>query len=650
MRIPNRTFSSVLPVSLKVGAAAFVSLAVLAPVARAEEDSEQTTTSPIIVTASRLETEQRSVASSVTTVTAEEIAAGQYRTVIDALAAVPGVEVVQSGGPGGNAVAFIRGANSEHTLVLLDGIELNNPASPNRAFNLANLTLENIDRIEVVRGPQSSLYGSDALGGVINIISKVPQEGARVSITSEAGGYGSFTQLGAASYADKQVEFSTGVTRQDIGSISAANARDGNSEHDPYENTSVSGRLKWTPTDIFDSSVTTRYDRSRADLDNSGGVGGDDPNRRIRNEEIFLRGESAAHLLRGILTPRVSLSYSRHQLGDRNDPDLTSADLLRSEYHGDLLKLQGTTEIRPLNELSMVLGAETERERADSFYRSDGAFGPYEDTFLGRDVRTNAIFGESRLEPLKDIYIDLGGRVDNHAIFGRYETFRVAPAVLLASGTKLRGSVGSGFKAPSLVQLYSSFGDPQLKPEESTGWDLGIDQKFLRERVTLGVAYYRNTFDNLITFNPSTFVLSNIANASTQGMEFSGDIRLTSMLQLKATYTYTDSQDDATGAALLRRPKNIGTVTLLFTPTERLRAQLQWRGYSSRFDNDFSTGTPTRVSLGGYGLLYLTGSYQLSERVELFARIDNLLDKEYEEVYGFGTFGAAAYGGVKVTL
>jgi vitamin B12 transporter len=642
--------SAARPSALKALAAVVIGLAALTPVVAAEEVSEQTTTSPIIVTASRLETDQRSVASSVTTVTADDIAAGQYRTVIDALAAVPGVEVVQSGGPGGNAVAFIRGANSEHTLVLLDGIELNNPASPNRAFNVANLTLENIERIEVVRGPQSSLYGSDAIGGVINIISKVPQAGARMNITSEAGGYGSFTQLGAASYADKQVEFSSGVTRQDIGSISAANSRDGNLEHDPYENTSLSGRAKWRPTELFDTAVTTRYDRSRANLDNSGGVGGDDPNRRIRNEELFLRGESTAHLLKGVFTPRVSLAYSRHQLGDRNDPDQRSSELLRSEYNGDLLKLQGTAEIRPIDEFSMVVGAETERERADSFYRSDGAFGPYEDTFLGRDVRTNALFGESRVELLKQVYIDLGGRVDNHAIFGRYETFRVAPAVLLPSGTKLRGSVGTGFKAPSLVQLYSSFGDPQLRPEESTGWDIGVDQKLLRERVTFGVAYYKNSFDNLITFNPSTFVLSNIANASTHGVEFSGDIRLTSMVQLKATYTYTDSEDQATGAALLRRPKNVGTVTLLCTPTERLRAQLQWRGYGSRFDNDFSTGTPSRVSLGGYGLLYLTGSYQLTEKVELFARIDNLLDKEYEEVYGFGTLGAAAYGGVKVTL
>ncbi len=629
----------------------FISALVVPQQGHAEDEAEgAVTASPIIVTASRIETRQVNVASSVSTVTEDDIDDGQYRNVTNAIDPVPGLDVVQSGGPGGVAVAFIRGANSEHTLVLLDGIELNNPASPNRAFNLTNLTLENIERIEVLRGPQSSLYGSDAMGGVINIISKRSDKGLRMNLRSEAGSYNSFTQVGNLSYGSDWLEVSNGITRQDIGSISSANSRDGNFEHDGYENTSLSNRIKVLPSELFDATFTTRYDRSNAALDNSGGVGGDDPNRRFNNEEFFTRGEITGHLLDKTLTPTLSLSYSHHTLDDTNDPDSISSEFLRSNYKGDLLKLQGVTTWSPAQYFSAVLGAETERERADSFYRSDGTFGPYEDVLGWQDARTNAIFTEARLSYDKSLYLDLGGRVDDHSRFGTYKTWRVAPAYLLDADTKLRGSVGTGFKAPSLVQLYSSYGNSDLSPEENVGWDVGIDRDLFKNRLAVSVGHYHNYFDNLIAFDPSTFILNNIRNAETSGCEVSTDLKITQRLSLGAAYTYTDSQDDDTGEALLRRPKNKATVTVVYLPTSRIKTQLQWRAYSSRFDTDFSASEPRRTSLGGYGLVNFTISYQVSEKVEFFSRIDNIFDKEYEDVLGFGTLGAAAYGGIKLTV
>jgi vitamin B12 transporter len=265
-------------------------------------------------------------------------------------------------------------------------------------------------------------------------------------------------------------------------------------------------------------------------------------------------------------------------------------------------------------------------------------------------VRTNAIFGETRVSYNDSLYLDLGGRVDDHARFGTYETYRIAPAILLNSTTKLRGSLGSGFKAPSLVQLYSSYGNAALRPEETVGWDLGIDKQVLKDRLAVSVGYFHNSFDNLISFDPQTFVLNNIKSATTSGCEVSADLTFTQQLSLRTAYTYTDSQDDDTGEALLRRPKNKGSLTLSYSPTPRLRTMLQWRGFSSRFDNDFSSYPARRTTLGGYGLVNVTVSYQLTERVELLSRIDNLFDKEYEDVYGFGTFGAAAYAGLKLSL
>jgi vitamin B12 transporter len=615
----------------------------------AQDSSNDEKANPIIVTASRLETRASDVASSVTVIDSEELQRGQYTTVLQALRKVPGLDLVQSGGAGGNVAAFLRGANSEHTLVLLDGIELNNPASPSRAYNLANLTLENVERIEVIRGPQSMLYGSDAMGGVINIITKRAEQGASVRVSSEAGAYNTFNQVAQVAYGSDRVESTTGLTRQDVGNISAADARDGNSEHDRYENTSLTNTTKLRVTDNTDASATTRYTRSHSNLDNTGGVGGDDPNRNLFNEEFFTRGEVVGHHLAKTLTTAAWVSYGHHYLKDYNDPDQRSTDMLRSSYGGDLFDLGGKAVWSPRRYFSAVVGGETQRERADSSYSSDGAWGPYNDELYGAAARTNSIYAESKVSYEDSVFLDSGIRYDSHSIFGDRTTFRIAPAVLVGSSTKLRGSVGTGFKAPSLVQLYSSYGNPDLAAERNVGWDVGVDQQLFSKKATASLTYFHTSFENLISFNPSTFVLENIAQAKTQGLESAVTVDFTKQVSARVSYTYTDTVDDNTGEALLRRPKNKGSVGLTYRPTEKTTTALTWRGYSSRFDNDFSGSTPQRISLSGYGLVDVSASYDLSPKTRLFTRIENLFDQEYQEVYGFGTMGAAAYAGVSVT-
>jgi vitamin B12 transporter len=569
---------------------------------------------------------------------------------MNALRQLPGVDVVQSGGNGGNAAVFLRGGNSEHTLVLLDGIELNNPATANRSFNLANLTLENIERIEVIRGPQSTIYGSDAMGGVINLISKKAKEGVHANVSSEAGSYNSFTQLGNVSYGSDVFDVSTGVTRQDIGGISSADARYGNKEQDDYQNTSLSNRIRFAPSKTIEATNTLRYTRSHSNLDNCGGQGCDDPNRWIRNNEFFTRGDVSAKLLGDTLTPAAYISYTRHSLDDVNSPDLASQELLDSAYNGDIVTVGSRMTWSPSDMFSTVVGGETQGERASSFYRSDGAFGPFEDTFYGREARTNSVYAESRLSYNKKAYLDAGVRHDNHSIFGGKTTFKVAPAVHLLDTTKLRGSVGTGFKAPSLVQLYSSYGNRDLQAETSTGWDVGLDQDIVKDTLTTSFTFFNTDYDELITFNPSTFILENIDNATTQGFEVGATYQMHQDLSVRLAYTYTDTENKTTGEGLLRRPRNKNSLTVAYAPITNMRAQLQWRVYSSRFDNDFNSYPPERVSLGGYGIVDLALSYKLGDSTELFGRVDNLFDKEYQDVLGFGTMGAAAYAGVRVEL
>jgi vitamin B12 transporter len=630
---------------------AIITGAVTCANAQEAKTTEPAKVGQILVTGSVLDETLENTGSSVSVVSEQDLKDGQYRNAIDALQQVPGVDVVQSGGNGGNAAVFLRGGNSEHTLILLDGVELNNPATANRSFNMANLTLENIERIEVIRGPQSTVYGSDAMGGVINLVSKKAKQGVNARVTSEAGSYNSFTQVGDVSYGSERFDFSTGITRQDIGGISAADAGDGNKEQDDYQNTSLSNRMRFAPTKDIEATTTTRYTRSHTNLDNRGGVGGDDPNRWIKNNEFFTRGDVSLKLLEETLTPSAYISYTRHTLDDTNSPDAASIESLDSMYHGDITTVGSRARWTPGEYFSAVLGGETQGERADSYYRSDGAFGPYEDTFFGREARTNSVYLESKLSYNDRAWIDTGVRHDNHSIFGGKTTFKVAPAVRVAESTKLRGSVGTGFKAPSLVQLYSSYGNRDLQAETVTGWDVGIDQDIVADVLSSSLTFFRNSYDELITFNPSTFVLENINKSYTQGFEVGSTLQATEELSMRLAYTYTDTEDEDTGESLLRRPRNKNSVTFVYAPTgNRFRAQLQWRLYSSRFDNDFNSYPPQRVSLAGYGIVDLAVSYKLSDSVELISRVDNVFDQEYQEVLGFGTMGAAAYAGIRVEL
>jgi vitamin B12 transporter len=617
----------------------------------AEEVGEKpSSVNQIIVTGTGIDSTLENTGSSVSVLTEQDLKDGQYRNALNAIRQVPGVDVVQSGGNGGNAGVFLRGANSEHTLVLLDGIELNNPATANRSFNLANLTLENIERIEILRGPQSTIYGSDAMGGVINLISKKAKNGVRADVSSEAGSYNSFNQIGNLSYGSDDFDLSSGITRQDIGGISAADARYGNREQDDYQNTSLSNRMRYAPIKGVEATNTLRYTRSHSNLDNCGGVGCDDPNRWIRNNELFTRGDLSAKFLDDTLTPSAYIAYTRHSLDDVNFSDPTSRELLNSGFNGDIVTVGSRISWSPSEVLSSVVGAETQGERASSFYSSDGAFGPYQDNFYGQEARTNSTFIESRLSYNKSAYLDAGVRHDNHSIFGGKTTFKVAPALHVTDTTKLRGSVGTGFKAPSLVQLYSSYGNRDLQAETSTGWDLGIDQEILKDKFSTSFALFHSDYNELITFSPSTFILENINKATAQGFEVGANYDLLEDLSLRLAYTYTDTENKTTGEALLRRPRNKNALTVVYAPSSRWRGQLQWRVYSSRFDSDFNAYPPERATLGGYGLVDLAVSYKVSESAELFSRIDNLFDKEYQDVLGFGVMGAAAYAGVRVEL
>ena len=606
----------------------------------------------VVVTANRVETPLDEVASSITILKREDLEQKQQQSVLQALQGVASVDVVQSGGPGGNAAVFMRGANPDHTLVLIDGVEANNPINPSRAFNFADLTLDNIERIEILRGPQSTLYGSDALGGVVNIITRKGDPDGQGIVSVEAGSYGSFLERAALSGASGRFDYAFGLSREDVQGISAASQRYGNTETDGYDNTSFSSRLGAELSAQLQSQIIMRFSDAKSELDNFGGAQGDDPNRVAYDRQFFGRAELNASWLDTRVRQTLGFSYADQVYKDLNDPDIAHpGEIMRSRYEGRSHKVDLQNSFTVCSATTIVGGLETQVESGESQYFSDGMFGPFEDNFNGRTATTNAYYAQLQTEFFDRLYPTAGLRLDQHSKFGSEVTWRVGPALLFReSGTKLSSTVGTGFKAPSLFQLYSSYGNPDLEPEKSVGVDAGIEQILADGELTLGATYFHNDFDNLITFEPNTFKFMNTTKATTQGLEAFIRYVLSEAWSSALTYTYADSEDKELKESLLRRPRHKAAFDVVHHWGDQANAGVSVVFVGSRFDNNYSSYPVTRTSLGSYVLVNLNGSLKIAESVSLFARIENIFDREYEQVYGYGTPGAGVYGGIKVEL
>lgn len=605
----------------------------------------------IVVSPNRYETEAREVASSVRVFTEEQIEDQKLTDVSELLRQDPSLNVVRSGGPGGNVSVSIRGANPEHTLVLLDGIEMNNPVLPGRTFNFADFLADNIERVEILRGPQSVLYGSDALGGIVSMTTKRASGPAKLTVLSEAGSYNTYVERVGLHGGTSLVDYSLGFGREDTQGISAASAAYGNDEKDGYGNSAFSGRFGLNPSDDIRATAVLRVIESVAELDNFGGAAGDDPNRELDNTQIFTAGSLQGKFFDELLKSTVSYNYTNQRFEDDNDPDVLSQDFLRSDYKGLLSTVNLINELNLSKSDKILAGLETQTENASSHFSSDGAFGPFTEDFARRSATTNAYFLSGQHSFNERLVGNAGVRIDDGSQFGSEVTWRIAPVILFPEhGLRLKGTLGTGYKAPSLLQLYSSFGDPSLNPEKSLGVDAGIEKTFEDYGVVLSTTYFHQDFDELVSFDPSTFRYQNLGNATTSGVETDITVGLAEQAELRLGYTYLDATNDDDGSSLLRRAKNRVQAELKLNPTDKISLVTTFGYVGNRFDNDFTSATPQRVELSGFPLVAATLNYQVTPQIQVFTRIENLLDREYEEVLGYGTLGSVAMAGIKVSL
>ena len=605
----------------------------------------------IVVTATRTETPLKEIASSVTVVTAADIERKQQASVSDVLRGTPGLDVVQSGGRGRATSFFLRGTNSDHTLVLVDGVEMNDPISAGRSYDFANLSVDNIERIEVLRGPQSTLYGSDAMGGVINIITKRGNGRPALSLLTQGGSLGTFRGSGSFSGGDPMYNYSLGLSWQNVQGFSAANKTLGNIEKDNYRNATLSGKIGATPREHIAFDLMFRIIDATSDLDNGGGIGQDDPNNRQDTRQIFIRPQVSLKLWNRRWQQTIGYAFSDHDRENNNPVDPAHpVDSSESTFKGRIHQFDWQNTVHLHEYTSAVFGIETEEEQGNSIFRSDGAFGPFESIFTDQSARITGYYLQDQIQYRNMVFATAGIRVDNHSLFGRHTTYRLAPAIFIEhTGTRLKGTYGTGFKAPSLFQLYSSFGSPTLQPGKSTGWDVGIEQYGWGRKLGIGLTYFRNDFTNLIDFDNNTFTYSNISAARTQGTEWFGRLAPVPDVRFQINYTYTDTEDKSTGLTLVRRPRHKWRIDTDYDINERANVHLGVLIVGKRENTDFSTFPSTRVTLNRYEVVNLAASYRVLSNLQIFGRIDNLFDKSYEEVLGFGTPGVSAYAGIRLS-
>jgi len=604
----------------------------------------------VVVTATRIETPAGQVASSVTVITADDIEKKHARTVLDVLRDVPGSSVTHQGGAGGASSVFLRGANSFHTLVLIDGVEANDPINPNRAFDFGHLSTDNIERIEVLRGPQSTLYGSDAIGGVINIITKRGGTKASSFLAVETGSFDTTRFSAGARGKSGPVVYSLAVSDFDSEGISSASADDGNTERDGYENITLSGRFDISPGRVWNLSVVTRIVNARSELDDFGGVGGDDPNFVEEVDQLFVRLEAAADFMDGRMENTFGVSMSRHERSDADSPDpLHSVDLNDSFFKGSIRKLdwQGNYFLNDSN--TLVFGIESEVEHGKSEVNlDDPIFGSYTSTF-DEEETTTGYFLEEQLEAGHGIYSTVGVRVDDHSRFGKETTWRIAPAVLFSDGRlKVKGTYGTGFKAPSLSQLLGFGGNVNLNPEKSTSWDMGVERKFSGKRTVLGATWFASDIEDMIIFSPS-FILENINEAKITGLEITASADILHSVSVDGQYTHLNTLEKSTGDDLLRRADDQLSVNFAWTAAKG-NMDIEYLYVGKREDMDFSTFPSSRVDLAAYRIVNISSSVIITDAVTLAGKLKNILDEDYEEVFGYGTPGVSGYVGVKVEL
>jgi vitamin B12 transporter len=607
----------------------------------------------IIVTATRLASDPSRVAESVSIITAEQARDSQKLALSDLLTTVPGVTVSRTGGLGKQTSLFIRGAESEHTLVLIDGVKLNDPSSPGGGYDFADLMVNDIARIEVLRGAQSALWGSQAIGGVVNIITPVPAGPLSTTSSAEYGSFGTGEATVEAQAGTDRFAWRAGGSYLTTDGISAFDENLGGREDDGYRRVAAQVRALWYISDAVTADVRSYWWRGRSDIDGFPPPNfslADTPEYSTTSEWVSYAGINI-DALDGKLKHRLGVAHTDIDRENTN-PALTVPTTFDANGRNTRLEYQGTLQIT--DGLSTVFGIEREESRFETASPNEVAPNPVP---LRNELRLDSVYGLVQFSPVQPVTLTAGLRYDDHETFGSNTAAQAGAAWTVTPSTLLRAGYGEGFKAPTLYQLFSEYGTPSLAPEESEDWDVGIEQR-LGESVVVSATYFDRDTENMVDFvscfgsslpqcaiQPFGFY-ENVARTHADGVELGLSAQLTESLRFDANYTDLNaenaSQGPNFGKELRRRPGESANAAISYRWSIPLTTTLAAQYMGRSFENASNT-----VVLDDYVLVDLRASYELTGGWEIYGRVENLLDEEYETARRYGSIGRGIYAGFR---
>ncbi len=611
----------------------------------------------VVVTASLAPLSARDVGSSITVITREEIEQRQVKFVGDLLRDVPGFNVSQAGGPGAQTQVRVRGSEANQVLVLIDGIRANDPAAADE-FQWQYALTSDVERIEIVRGPQSSIWGSDAVAGVINIIRKKDAPASYLAGTAEFGSFSTTDLAVDGAWSNSAVRLRGGLAYYESDGITAALA---GTEKDGTDNTTANLGLEWDITaaiELLASVQSVDASNQFDDFDFFGTGLPVDADRVTDAEQAYWRAELRFAPEDSIWSGNLSVNYTdtdNTNIYDGAFNSSTAAETL--EFRGRasaLLEGPGGGQHR--------FTAALDYQELDFSQR--GIASDFGDPNQDQTQDITGLAGEYVGQPFDKLTWTLSARHDDNSDFKDINTWQVAGSYQLSSAVRLRGSYGTGSKTPTFTERYGFFedffiGNPDLKPEESRGWELGVDTDWLGGKLTAGLAYFDMVLEDEINgfvFDPAQGAFTAInreQDSVRKGVEVVLTARLLDSLSLSANYTYTDATEPGeVGNDLveIRRPRNMASFTANWRfAQDRANLNLNLNYTGAQLDTFFDPQTfvSEQVELDDYLVADLAGAWRLTGSLELVARITNLTDEDYQEVLGFARPGRAYYGGIR---
>ncbi len=593
-------------------------------------DSFANVVEDIIVTATRTKTASDQLASTVHTLNFQPLSEKHQTSLGDVIKNIEGIEILNQGGVGKVSPIFIRGANSEHTLVLIDGIEANDPMSPTRAFDFARLNVNDIERIEVVKGPQSVLYGSNSLGGVINIITKKGRGESKLNLLIEGGSYGSQRTTLGLNGSRKTWSYNFMATQESSDGYSSANKKDGNTENDGHKQHSFTTKINQDLNKRLNLEFVGKYINANTELDENGALNGDDFDYNEDTEQLFSKIKASTYFLSGLVESSINLGYNLTKRQSHSSPFGSDP-----KFKAQNLKIESINNINITNNQNISLGVSYKKDRGESSAIKN-LKASIKSTYLQYQFKKQHFFGT------------IGARMDEHSqVKDQISTYKATLGSQIKT-TKIKTSFGTGFKAPSLSQLYDpTTGNTDLEPEEVKSWEVGFESSFYNKKLKFNSSYFQNHYSNLISFEPIGFRSINIGESKIHGFESSMSLRAIERVILSANFTRFFKFKNG-NETLLRRPRNSASAQIQVQWNDQMNTALIHRYIGHRLDFDANTFTKTKMK--AYNVTQAITEYEFKKNQSLYVRIDNLFNSNYEEINGFGTAELSVYLGLNLQL